>query len=197
MEMITMLARIFLLPLLATVGTFVHAKDFSVNLTEPDRYVLRAVTITRVDNKQITGVLSITGYEVATKIFVLDTAQQGELRVPAAEIKQLVFAQSVREAQPQAQICPMDVRVRRGSTTILKMPGNSLRVEQGKLTLNDADVPVSLGSGAILEAQRIDYDSEKDVFTASLLEVTYKIEPHDCSRKGNEGNSPGMSKGFQ
>jgi len=198
MRMQTTLFRVFVLQAtLASASAFAQTTDVSVNLTEPDGYAYRAVTVTRADSTQIKGVLSIVSYEATTKTFVLDTARQGMVRVPAADISELVFAQSLRQSPPQAQTCPSSVIATPGATAMYRVPAGSLRIDLGRLVLGAADASALSSDGAVLEARRIAYDRKKDVFTVLLQAVRYAWQTLGCGGGSADPSDPGASKGLQ
>jgi hypothetical protein len=180
--------------LLFAASAFAQANEQSVNLTEEDQFAHRAVTVTRVDNTQLAGVLSVTTYDPAAKTFVIETALQGTVRMSAKDIHEFAFTQSLKESSPQAQTCPWTVTARPGSIVTIKVPGASLRIEKGKLVVNSPDVPQLLEPGTMLEAQRIAYDRRRDEFTVALQQVGYELKVQSC---GGGGRDPGESKPIQ
>lgn len=170
-----------------------RADDVLVNLSKPDGYVFRAVSATLADDTQLADVLAIADYDAAAKAFVFDTARQGAMRVPAADIKEIVFTQALHRSSPQAQACPFTVTARRTPTTRVDVPGDALRIENGALRIDGGRLaPSPLGAGAVVEAQRMTYDRAKRSFAVFVQGVKYERQQEQCGGTRSGGQQKGL-----
>lgn len=158
-------------------------------LAEPDQFVLRAVSVKLADGKTMGDVLGIASYDAATRTFQLDTARSGTVSLSAASIGELAFTQSPKRSSPMVQQCPWDVVATGGQATTLKVAAGKLRIDKGRLALDDADVQSA--PDAVLEVQRIAYDVAAATFDISLRAWRYEVRRMDCK------SGPGQGKGLQ
>ena len=160
-------------------------------LAEPDQFVLRAVSVKLADGKTMGEVLGIASYDAATQTFQLETARSGTVSLPAASIGELTFTQSPKRSSPMVQQCPWDVVATAGQATTLKVVAGKLRIDQGRLALDDAELQSAPAPDAVLEVQRIAYDVSAATFDISLRAWCYEVRRMDCK------SGPGQGKGLQ
>lgn len=160
-------------------------------LAEPDQFVLRAVSVKLADGKTMGDVLGIAGFDAATQTFQLDTARSGTVPLTASSVAELAFTQSPKRSSPMVQECPWDVVATGGEAATVKIAAGALRIDKGRLVLNDADVQPSAAPDAVLEVQRIAYDAAAATFDISLRAWRYEVRRMDCK------SGPGQGKGLQ
>jgi hypothetical protein len=165
--------------------------DVWVNLLEQDDYALRTGTVRRVDRQEVAAVLALS-FDRANRMWILTTAQAGDLSLPISEIAEITFEQSLRKSSPAVQECPSEVVSTPQDSKTKRLPPNELYLERSKLLLHSNDVE-SAKPGVTVEVQKIAYDKDKNVFQVTFQAETYQWRRLDCGN--NEQGRPGAGKG--
>ena len=176
-----------------------EAQDVRLNVTKPDQYAMRRIVVVKKSGDQITSLVRIQSYDPATASFVMQNVTGEAVIVPASQIKEMVFEQSVMRQSPMAQEAWFAVYESLGPALRYKLPQGSLRVEDGNLVLPASTpstpipappvppLPAMPGSGNITtsnkvtEARKLTYDASRKSFLLEVQNVTYTKETSGSS----------------
>ena len=79
------------------------AAQLRINLTEPDGFAERWMTVTRVGGGPVAGLRTIESFDIGSRTFTFIDARGSEIQIPTSEIASIEFRQELAQQNPVAQ----------------------------------------------------------------------------------------------
>ena len=150
----------------------VRASDVAIALATPDDHVERNFTVTRAGGKKVPALVTVQGFDQASRALVFKDVRDVAVSVPVAELESVTFTQDVRRQSPIVQAPLRQIAVRRVEQRTVIVPAAAFTVDAGSLRLPDVPAPAR---GERWEMRSVTYDAAKASFVVAIERVEYTV----------------------
>jgi hypothetical protein len=168
------------------------ARPMSINLTEPDGFAERSIVVLRSGGEPLPGVRTIETFDRETGTFTFVDARGGTTRLQAVQIQAIEFRQEIARQNPAAQEVAWNITTQYGAKATLEIRPQDLHIKDGTLIVNAPPSPLTTMPGELVEAVRLSYLPQRELFSLELQAVKYQK-----NYLGGGGGSSGSRKGLQ
>ncbi len=181
---------VYFLFVLTTSSLLAQSKEVHINITEPDQYASRIMTVVKKSGKTA-RFRYIKSFNPQDKSITFEQAGGATTQLSMSEIRVIRFTQTIKEISPMAQERAWEILTHYGEKKIINIHPDEMTIKDGLLVLTHPDA-VRLSKQGQLEVTNISYDSKKNMISVELQAVVYEKKVY-----GGGPSQGGAGKGLQ